>query len=143
MKKHICSMQKKKESLAKKQERLGYADNDIRLNGDDLAFVVTSVTTDDRGYDLAVSVKDGETYTLDELGSEINGMCENCNGESTVIAEYPYPGNSIRILIQAPIENDDGELTDDYWDAIIIKGYIQVVGDKLNDIASYLEDTRS
>lgn len=119
----------------KKQERQGYADNDVRLNGEDLVFVVTGVTTEDRGYDLAVSVKEGETYTLDELGYEISGMCENCNGYPTATRM----DDILVVAIQAPIENDEGELTEDYWDAIVIEGYVKVVGDKLDDVAAYLE----
>lgn len=119
----------------KKQERQGYADNDVRLNGEDLVFVVTGVTTEDRGYNLAVSVKEGETYTLDELGYEISGMCENCNGYPTATRM----DDILVVAIQAPIENDEGELTEDYWDAIVIEGYVKVVGDKLDDVAAYLE----
>lgn len=43
------------------------------------------------------------------------------------------------VAIQAPVQNDDGELTEDYWDAVVIEGYAKVVGDKLDDIAAYLE----
>jgi len=135
MKIKITKALESKKGPAKKQERQGYADNDVRLNGEDLVFVVTGVTTEDRGYDLAVSVKEGETYTLDELGYEISGMCENCNGYPTATRM----DDILVVAIQAPVQNDDGELTEDYWDAIVIEGYVKVVGDKLDDVATYLE----
>lgn len=135
MKIKITKALESKKGPAKKQERQGYADYDVRLNGEDIVFVVTGVTTEDRGYNLAVSVKEGETYTLDELGYEISGMCENCNGYPTATRM----DDILVVAIQAPIENDEGELTEDYWDAVVIEGYVKVVGDKLDDVAAYLE----
>ena len=101
-----CSMQKKKESLAKKSESVY---GTVRVDSEDIAIKVqeSNVYPSSSGRSLTVDVPKVESWfsTLSEFSDCIDGMAENCNG-------YPYisrDGSDILVQINAPKDDESGD----------------------------------
>ena len=131
-KKHTCSMQKKKESLAKKNE----AYSDFPLSDEDVKLVVNYVDVDEHGGSFSVDTpKDGQTYSLEDMKDMIKGMCEDCTG----YADISRDGSDILIIVNAPEMDENGEWTTDYYAAYTIRCFVRVMSTSLESFVDYLD----
>ena len=103
-KKPSCSMQKKKESLAKKSEskKSEGVYGTIRVDSEDIAIKVqeSNVYPSSSGRSLSVEVPKVEAWfsTLSEFSDCIDGLAENCNGYPDISRD----GSDILVQINAP-----------------------------------------
>ena len=115
-KKHTCSMQKKKESLAKKSEakKSEGVYGTIRVDSENIAIKVqeSNVYPSLSGRSLSVEVPKVEAWfsTLSEFSDCIDGMAEDCNGYPDISRD----GSDILVQINAPMEDENGEFNGDY-----------------------------
>lgn len=131
MKKHTCSMQKKKESLAKKAEG---ASDEIRVSDEDVAIVIHDIERFDDRFDDSMIPKDGAEYTLPEFRQLIGDLAETSNGFASVSRD----GSDILVTIDVPQENDEGELTDQYREELVLCGTARIHDNSLDQVADYL-----
>ena len=127
-----CSMNKKKESLAKKSETY----SDFHLSDDDVKLVVNYVDVDEHGGSFSVDTpKDGQTYSLEEMKDMIKGMCEDCSG----YADISRDGSDILIIVNAPEMDENGEWADEYYDAMQVRCSVRVMSTSLESFVDYLD----
>lgn len=131
-KKHTCSMQKKKESVSKKNE----AYSDFPLSDEDVKLVVNYVDVDEHGGSFSVDTpKDGQTYSLEDMKDMIKGMCDDCTG----YADISRDGSDILIIVNAPEMDENGEWTDEYYDAMQVRCSVRVMSTSLESFVDYLD----
>lgn len=133
MKQFKCSMSKKKESLAKKAEG---ASDEIRVSDEDVAIVIHDIERFDDRFDDSMIPKDGAEYTLPEFRQLICDLAETSNGFASVSRD----GSDILVTIDVPQENDEGELTDQYREELVLCGTARIHDNSLDQVADYLND---
>ena len=134
-KKHTCSMQKKKESLAKKNES---SLDELRVSDEDVAIVIHDIDRFDDRFDDSMIPGDGEEFTLPEFRQLVGDLAETSKGFATVSRD----GANIRVAIEVPQENDEGGLTDQYKEELVLSGTARIHDDSLDRVADYLNDYR-
>lgn len=106
MKQFKCSMEKKKESLAKKNESVY---GTVRVDSEDIAIKVQEVNTytSTSGDSLTAEVPHVESWfsTLSEFSDCVNGLAENCGGYADISRE----GSDILVEINAPKDDESGD----------------------------------
>lgn len=131
-KKHTCSMQKKKESLAKKSEAYG----DFNISDEDVKLTVNYVDVDSHGGSFSVDTpKDGQFYSLQEMKDMVKGMCEDCSG----YADISRDGSDILIIVKAPETDENGEFANDYYAAYTVRCTVRIISTSLETFVDYLD----
>ena len=133
VKKYTCSMSKKKESLGKKNES---SFDELRVSDEDVAIVIHDIDRFDDRFDDSMIPGDGEEFTLPEFRQLIGDLAETSNGFASVSRD----GSDIRVAIEVPLENDDGELTDQYREELVLCGTVRIHDNSLDQVADYLND---
>lgn len=131
VKKHTCSMQKKKESLAKKNEGVY---GTIRVDSEDIAIKVqeSNVYPSSSGRSLSVEVPNVEAWfsTLSEFSDCIDGLAENCNGYPDISRD----GSDILVQINAPKEDE----SDDYEVIVELRCSTEITSTSLEGVVDLL-----
>lgn len=131
-KKPTCSMQKKKESLAKKSEAYG----DFNISDEDVKLTVNYVDVDSHGGSFSVDTpKDGQSYSLQEMKDMVKGMCEDCSG----YADISRDGSDILIMVMAPETDENGEFANDYYAAYTVRCTVRIISTSLETFVDYLD----
>lgn len=131
-KNHTCSMQKKKESLAKKSEAYG----DFNISDEDVKLTVNYVDVDSHGGSFSVDTpKDGQSYYLQEMKDMVKGMCEDCSG----YADISRDGSDILIMVMAPETDENGEFANDYYAAYTVRCTVRIISTSLETFVDYLD----
>ena len=134
-KKHTCSMQKKKESLAKKVES---ALDIIRVSDEDVVLVPEQVIvehTGGRSFSVEIPTKDNRYY-LSEMKEILKGMCEDSSGYLTAYQD----GSVIVIIVNVPAEDENGEWNGEYNEDYFARCRVELVGSSCDSIAEYLRE---
>lgn len=121
------------ESLAKKNESSLY---ELRVSDEDVAIVIHDIDRFDDRFDDSMIPGDGEEFTLPEFRQLVGDLAETSNGFATVSRD----GANIRVAIEVPQENDEGELTDQYKEELVLSGTARIHDDSLDRVADYLND---
>lgn len=133
-KKHTCSMQKKKESLAKKNEG---ASDTIKVTAENVMLTVNDVYVDDHGGSFSVETpEEGKSYNLLDMQEMIRGMCEDCTG----YANYSRDGSDLLIEVMAGEMDDNGEWTGDYYKAYSFRCTARIMSYSLEGIIDFLDE---
>ena len=133
-KKHACSMQKKKESLAKKNED---ASDTIKVTAENVKLTVNDVYVDDHGGSFSVETpEEGKSYNLLDMQEMIRGMCEDCTG----YANYSRDGSELFIEVMAGEMDDSGEWTGDYYTAYSFRCIARILSYSLEGIVDFLDE---
>lgn len=127
------SMQKKKESLGKKNES---SFDELRVPDGDVAIVIHDIDRFDGRFEDSMLPGDGEEFTLPEFRRLIGDLAETSNGFASVSRD----GANIRAAIEVPQENDEGELTDQYKEELVLYGTARIHDNSLDRVADYLND---
>lgn len=134
-KKHTCSMQKKKESLAKKNEG---ASDTIKVTAENVMLTVNDVYVDDHGGSFSVETpEEGKSYNLLDMQEMIRGMCEDCTG----YANYSRDGSELLIEVMAGEMDDNGEWTGDYYKAYSFRCTARIMSYSLEGIIDFLDES--
>lgn len=134
-KKHTCSMQKKKESLAAKKSEA--ASDTIRVTDEDVVLTVNEVDVDEHGGSFSVDTPEkGKSYDLREMKDMVKGMCEDCSGYSDISRD----GSDVRIAVKAPESDKDGEFNGDYYNAFVMRCTARIVHVSLEGVVDYLAE---
>ena len=135
-KKHTCSMQKKKESLAaKKNEGAG---DTIKVTAENVMLTVNDVYVDEHGGSFSVETpEEGKSYNLLDMQEIIRGMCEDCTG----YANYSRDGSDILIEVMAGEMDDSGEWTGDYYKAYSFRCTARIMSYSLEGITDFLDES--
>ena len=132
-KKSSCSMQKKKESLAKKKSE---AYGDFNISDEDVKLTVNYVDVDSHGGSFSVDTpKDGQSYSLQEMKDMVKGMCEDCSG----YADISRDGSDILIMVMAPEMDENGEFANDYYAAYTVRCTVRIISTSLETFVDYLD----
>lgn len=135
-KKPSCSMQKKKESLAKKSEskKSEGVYGTIRVDSEDIAIKVqeSNVYPSSSGRSLSVEVPKVEAWfsTLSEFSDCIDGLAENCNGYPDISRD----GSDILVQINAPKEDE----SDDYEVIVELRCSTEITSTSLEGVVDLL-----
>lgn len=133
-KKHICSMQKKKESLSAKKKSEAYGD--FNISDEDVKLTVNYVDVDSHGGSFSVDTpKDGKSYSLQEMKDTVKGMCEDCSG----YADISRDGSDILIMVMAPETDENGEFANDYYAAYTVRCTVRIISTSLETFVDYLD----
>lgn len=134
-KKHTCSMQKKKESLAAKKSEA--ASDTIRVTDEDVMLTVNEVDVDEHGGSFSVDTPEkGKSYDLREMKDMVKGMCEDCSGYSDISRD----GSDVRIAVKAPESDKGGEFNGDYYNAFVMRCTARIVHVSLEGVVDYLAE---
>lgn len=134
-KKHTCSMQKKKESLAAKKSEA--ASDTIRVTDEDVMLAVNEVDVDEHGGSFSVDTPEkGKSYDLREMKDMVTVMCEDCSGYS----ETSRDGSDVRIAVKAPEYDEGGEFNGDYYNAFVMRCTARIVHASLEGVVDYLAE---
>lgn len=134
-KNHTCSMQKKKESLAKKNEG---ASDTIKVTAENVMLTVNDVYVDDHGGSFSVETpEEGKSYNLLDMQEMIRGMCEDCTG----YANYSRDGSELLIEVMAGEMDDNGEWTGDYYKAYSFRCTARIMSYSLEGIIDFLDES--
>lgn len=121
------------ESLAKKNES---SLDELRVSDEDVAIVIHDIDRFDDRFDDSMIPGDGEEFTLPEFRQLIGDLAETSIG----FASASRDGSDIRVAIEVPQENDDGELTDQYREELVLRGTARIRYASLEHVADYLND---
>lgn len=134
-KKYTCSMQKKKESLVKKNEG---ASDTIKVTAENVMLTVNDVYVDDHGGSFSVETpEEGKSYNLLDMQEMIRGMCEDCTG----YANYSRDGSELLIAVMAGEMDDSGEWTGDYYKAYSFRCIVRILSYSLEGIIDFLDES--
>ena len=139
-KKHTCSMQKKKEALAKKSEakKSEGVYGTIRVDSENIAIKVqeSNVYPSSSGRSLSVEVPKVEAWfsTLSEFSDCIDGMAEDCNGYPDISRD----GSDILVQINAPMEDENGEFNGDYEVIVELRCSTEITSTSLEGVVDLL-----
>ena len=134
-KKNTCSMQKKKESLAKKNEGAG---DTIKVTAENVMLTVNDVYVDEHGGSFSVETpEEGKSYNLLDMQEMIRGMCEDCTG----YANYSRDGSELFIEVMAGEMDDNGEWTGDYYKAYSFRCIARILSYSLEGIIDFLDES--
>lgn len=134
-KRHTCSMQKKKESLAKKNEGAG---DTIKVTAENVMLTVNDVYVDEHGGSFSVETpEEGKSYNLLDMQEMIRGMCEDCTG----YANYSRDGSELFIEVMAGEMDDNGEWTGDYYKAYSFRCTARIMSYSLEGIIDFLDES--
>ena len=112
--------------------------DDLRVSDEDVAIVIHDIDRFDDRFDDSMIPGDGEEFTLPEFRQLVGDLAETSNGFATVSRD----GANIRVAIEVPQENDEGELTDQYKEELVLSGTARIHDDSLDRVADYLNDYR-
>ncbi|MBR4792482.1 MAG: hypothetical protein IK038_02345 [Bacteroidaceae bacterium] len=108
----------------------------LRVSDEDVAIVIHDIYRFDDRFDDSMIPGDGEEFTLPEFRQLVGDLAETSNGFATVSRD----GANIRVAIEVPQENDDGELTDQYKEELVLYGTARIHDNSLDRVADYLND---
>lgn len=129
-KKHTCSMQKKKESLAKKNES---ASDEIRVSDEDVLLKVSDIFEDNSYGSFGVETpKQDDAYSMRELKDLVAGMVEDCGGYSDISRD----GSDVLVKVYAPINDDSAQYPEEL--VFEFRCTAQIVHASLEGVVDYL-----
>lgn len=130
-----CSMKRKIESLAKKNEGAG---DTIKVTAENVMLTVNDVYVDEHGGSFSVETpEEGKSYNLLDMQEMIRGMCEDCTG----YANYSRDGSELFIEVMAGEMDDNGEWTGDYYKAYSFRCIARILSYSLEGIIDFLDES--